>query len=93
MDDHVQTLIKQYSCFWKTKASELIIFNLTQCEVCGVEALAPNPTTAHTQPYIVDGLISLLKEASFAIVPPPAELHHCEALGVATCNDCWVEEK
>tara|TARA_R110002126_G_scaffold30700_2_gene100043 strand:- start:102 stop:467 length:366 start_codon:yes stop_codon:yes gene_type:complete len=92
VDDEVQNIIKQYSCFCKIHSSELTAFNTTYCEVCGVEALAPNPMTVQTQPYVIDGLISLLKEAGFAILPLPPELHHCEALGLATCDDCWVDE-
>ena len=88
VDDEVQNIIKQYSCFCKIHSSELTAFNTTYCEVCGVEALAPNPMTVQTQPYVIDGLISLLKEAGFAILPLPPELHH----GLATCDDCWVDE-
>lgn len=62
------------------------IFSIEKCENCGCECEASNSVGSP------DSKVHLLRLGLIYRELPFDELMYCEALEMATCGDCYVEE-
>lgn len=63
------------------------IFSTDTCEVCGCVVEAPNAVTALEPEHVLSRGLKLKR-----VEKRLGDLYYCEALGVCTCEACYVEE-
>lgn len=76
-----------YKFFEVVSGKEYHFYNIDTCEECGEECLGVNGVK-------VGNVLkeTLLKAGMTERKAPAEELGHCEALGLAVCPDCYVDD-
>lgn len=89
----VKEITDNYEGFYVIDEAQTQLFRFTECEKCEKKVMGPNAVTLVKNPIFMNPLNTLLKNSGLKQVEKPMdELHWCDALGVATCSDCWIDD-
>ena len=80
-------MVLGHKYFAKNSDGTHSLFSVDTCENCNCEVEAPNSVNSPTEKYtlLACGLTERTK--------PTSDLMYCEALDMATCDSCYIEDE